>query len=78
MKLIIAFVSYLLLTGNTFGQYNPQNGVSSSKGDIIGIVNAHIYVSSTQEYKNGEILIEEGKILKIGKKIKMPKGCSSV
>ncbi|MDC1244432.1 amidohydrolase family protein [Crocinitomicaceae bacterium] len=78
MKLITALVSFLLMTVNTFGQYIPQNGVATSKSEITAITNAHIYVSSTQEYKNGSILVKEGKVLKIGKKIKIPKGAHVV
>ena len=78
MKLITALVSFLLMTVNTFGQYIPQNGVATSKSEITAITNAHIYVSSTEEYKNGSILIKEGKVLKIGKKIKIPKGAHVV
>ncbi len=76
MKLITALVSFLLMTVSTFGQYKPQNGVATSKSEITAITNAHIYVSSTQEFKNGSILINEGKVLKIGKKIKIPKGAN--
>lgn len=78
MKLIIALVSFLLITVSTFGQYIPQNGVATSKSEITAITNAHIYVSSTKEYKNGSILIKEGKVLKIGNKIKIPKGAHVV
>ena len=78
MKLITALVSFLLMTVNTFGQYIPQNGVATSKSEITAITNAHIYVSSTEEYKNGSILIKEGKVLKIGNKIKIPKGAHVV
>ena len=78
MKLITALVSFLLMTVNTFGQYIPQNGVATSKSEITAITNAHIYVSSTEEYKKASILIQEGKVLKIGKKIKIPKGAQVI
>ena len=45
-----------------------------SKSDVTAITNAHIYVSSTLEYEKASMIIQHGEIVKIGKKLKIPKG----
>ena len=75
MKYLIFIFSLLFVQLSIWSQFRPQNGVMKSTGDYTAIVNAHIYVSSSEEITKGSILIKDGRILKIGsKKIKIPKG----
>ena len=78
MKLIFLIFSFSLIQLNVWSQYRPQNGVVKSKSELTAIVNAHVYVSSNEEISKGIILIKNGKILKIGKKIKIPKGAQII
>ena len=41
-----------------------------STGDYTAIVNAHIYVSSSEEITKGSILIKDGRVLKSARKSK--------
>ena len=74
MKYLILIFSLLFLQLSIWSQFRPQNGVMKSTGDYTAIVNAHIYISSSEEITKGSILIKDGRILKIGKKVKIPKG----
>ncbi|MDA9161551.1 amidohydrolase family protein [Crocinitomicaceae bacterium] len=78
MKYLTLIFSLLFVQISIWSQFRPQNGVAPSKSEITAITNAHIYVSSTEEYKKASILIQEGKVLKIGKKIKIPKGAQVI
>ena len=78
MKYLTLIFSLLFVQISIWSQFRPQNGVAPSKSEITAITNAHIYVSSTEEYKKASILIQEGKVLKIGKKIKIPKGAQII
>ena len=73
MKLLILVFSLFIVKLSILSQYKPQNGIRDSKSNITALVNAHIYVSSSLELENASILIQGGRILKIGKKIKIPK-----
>jgi len=74
MKIIVCFSLVFLIGFGTIGQYKPQNGVVESKSDITVITNAHIYASSTLEYEKANMIIQHGEVVKIGKKLKIPKG----
>ena len=74
MKFLTLVFFFLLFQVEVYSQYRPQNGVMESKSNITAVVNAHIYVSSSLEYENARLIIQDGRILKIGKNIKIPKG----
>ena len=74
MKYLIFIFSLLFVQLSIWSQFRPQNGVMKSTGDYTAIVNAHIYISSSEEITKGNILIKDGRILKISKKVKIPKG----
>ena len=74
MKYIVCFSLVFLLGYNSISQYIPQNGVKESQSDVTVITNAHIYVSSSLEYERACMIIQHGQVVKIGKKLKIPKG----
>ncbi len=74
MRILLCFLGLFLCIFSSISQYKPQNGVKRSKSDVTAIINAHIYASSSLEYENAYMLIQDGRVLKIGKKIKIPKG----
>ena len=49
MKYLFLIFSLLFIQLSTWSQFRPQNGVMKSTGDYTAIVNAHIYVSSSEE-----------------------------
>ena len=60
MKYLIFIFSLLFVQLSIWSQFRPQNGVMKSTGDYTAIVNAHIYVSSSEEITKGSILIKDG------------------
>ena len=53
--------------------YFPENGSVKTKNTAVtAITNSTIYVSAEKVLKNATILFQEGKILKYGKRIKIP------
>jgi len=74
MKCIGVLLIVFLCDYSCISQYNPQNGVKESKSDITYIANAHIYASSSLEYEDACMIIQHGEIVKIGKKLRIPKG----
>lgn len=72
MKLNI--IAFLLVITPLFSQeYKPINGVKDSKPKFIALTNLTIVVNSKTTLENGTILIENDKIVKIGKNINIPK-----
>ena len=49
MKYLIFIFSLLFVQLSIWSQFRPQNGVMKSTGDYTAIVNAHIYISSSEE-----------------------------
>jgi imidazolonepropionase-like amidohydrolase len=74
MKYLVCFSLVFLCGYNSISQYIPQNGVKESQSDVTVITNAHIYVSSSLEYERACMIIQHGQVVKIGKKLKIPKG----
>lgn len=69
--LILIFLLHSLVC---FSQIAPSNGLQESKAKSILITNANIYVSPTLFIENGSMLIQDQKIVQVGKIISAPKG----
>lgn len=55
-------------------EYFPTNtGVKTSKNTVVAFTNATIYVTPTQIINNGTLLIKDGKVVSVGKNVKLPK-----
>ncbi|CAL2105289.1 Imidazolonepropionase [Tenacibaculum sp. 190524A02b] len=60
-------------------EYFPTNtGVKTTKNTIVAIKNATIYVTPKQIIKKGTLLIKDGKVLKVGKSVSIPKNAQIV
>ena len=60
-------------------EYFPTNsGIKTTKNTTVAFTNAKIYVTPTQIIKKGTLLVKDGKVLSVGKNIKIPKGAKTV
>lgn len=70
---ILIFLCYcyttLLLAQPTF----PKNGVYDERDDHYALTNATIYMTPTQKLENATLIIKKGKVVAVGKNIKIPK-----
>ena len=75
MKKILMLLVFLCVTTLSAQEYFPSNtGVKTSKNKLFAFTNAKIYASPTYIIKKGTLLIKDGKVLNIGKSVKIPKG----
>ena len=60
-------------------EYFPVNtGVKTSKNTMVAFKNATIYMSSEKILKKGTLLIKDGKVVSVGKSVKIPKGTKTI
>ncbi|WP_271405125.1 amidohydrolase family protein [Tenacibaculum soleae] len=75
MKKTLILLLFLCVSVMHAQEYFPSNtGVKTSKNKLFAFTNAKIYVSATNVIKKGTLLIKDGKVLEIGKSVKIPKG----
>ena len=79
MKKALLVLTLLLATLTKAQEYFPVNtGVKTSKNTMVAFKNATIYVNSDKILKKATLLIKDGKIVSIGKSVKIPEGTPSV
>jgi imidazolonepropionase-like amidohydrolase len=75
MKKIFFLLFFLSLTVTQAQDYFPKNsGVKTTESTTFAFTNATIYVTPDEVLKNGTLLIKDGKVLSVGKSVKVPKG----
>ena len=79
MKKFSFLLFFLCVLNSNAQEYFPDNaGVRSEKNTKVAITNATIHVDSKKTIKNGTMLVKDGKIIAIGKSIKIPSGTKIV
>lgn len=79
MRYLSLFLCFsLMLSTSLKAQMQPQNGVRKSQVKRYLLTNAHIVLSPEKEIKKGQILIENDKIIEIGKAVRTKKGVVSI
>ncbi len=75
MKTRILVLTLFWCSSFLFAQdYFPQNdGVKSKNNNYTAFTNAKIYVTPTQIIENGTLLIQNGKVIQVGKSVTLPK-----
>ena len=74
--LLFLFLCTIVVQGQ---EYFPTNsGVKTTKNTTVAFTNAKIYVTPTQIIKKGTLLVKDGKVLSVGKNVKIPKGTKTV
>ena len=59
--------------------YFPTNsGIKTTKNTTVAFINAKIHVTPAQIINRGTLLLKDGKVLAVGKKIPIPKGAKTV
>ncbi len=75
MKIKLLALTLLLGGVSLFAQdYFPKNdGVKTENNNYTAFTNAKIYVTPTQVIENGTLLIQNGKVVQVGKSVSIPK-----
>ncbi|UAM99237.1 amidohydrolase family protein [Polaribacter litorisediminis] len=75
MKKLFFLLFFLSLTIVQAQDYFPtDSGVKTTESTTFAFTNAKIYVTPTEIIKKGTLLIKDGKVVSIGKSVKIPKG----
>ncbi|SDU05564.1 Imidazolonepropionase [Polaribacter sp. Hel1_33_78] len=75
MKKILFLLFFLSLSVMHAQDYFPTDaGVKTVENTVFAFTNANIYVTHDEVIKKGTLLIKDGKVISIGKSIKIPKG----
>lgn len=79
MKKLLLLLFFLVLSVSYAQDYFPTNaGVKIIDNTLVAFTNATIYVTPNKIIKKGTLLIENGKIIQVGKLVKIPKGAKIV
>jgi imidazolonepropionase-like amidohydrolase len=79
MKKLLLLLFFLSLNTSYAQDYFPTDaGVKTTDNTLVAFTNATIYVTPEKILKNGTLLIENGKIINVGKSVKIPKGAKIV
>ncbi|WP_318342654.1 amidohydrolase family protein [Flagellimonas baculiformis] len=75
MKIKLLALSFLLGSISLFAQdYFPKNdGVKTKNNNYTAFTNAKIYMTPTQVIEKGTLLIQNGKVVQVGKSVSIPK-----
>ncbi len=75
MKKTLLLLLLLCVSTLNAQDYFPTNtGVKTTENTSVAITNAKIYITPTKTVKKGTLLIKNGKVIAVGKKVKIPKG----
>ena len=79
MRKLFLVLTLLSVTFTKAQEYFPVNtGVKTSKNTMVAFKNATIYMSSEKVLKKGILLINDGKVVSIGKSVKIPEGTTTL
>ena len=75
MKIKLLALTFFLGSVSLFAQdYFPKNdGVKTKNNNYMAFTNAKIYITPTQVVENGTLLIQNGKVVQVGKSVGIPK-----
>ncbi len=75
MRKLFLLLFYLSLTALQAQDYFPTDkGVKTTKNEVVAFTNATIHVTPDQVVKKGTLLIKNGKVVSVGKSIRIPSG----
>jgi len=75
MKKLFFLLFFLSLSVMHAQDYFPTDeGVKTTENTIFAFTNATIYVTPDEVIKKGTLLIKDGKVVRVGKSVKIPKG----
>ena len=79
MKKLLFLLFFLSVFVTNAQDYFPTDkGVKTTESTIFAFTNATIYVTSDEVIKKGTLLIKDGKVVSVGKSVKIPTGTPTV
>ncbi|WP_299013486.1 amidohydrolase family protein [uncultured Polaribacter sp.] len=79
MKKLLFLLFFLSLSFSYAQDYFPTDaGVKTTENTLTAFTNAKIYVTSKKILKKATLLIENGKVIAIGKSVKIPKNAKTI
>lgn len=74
--LLFLFLSTLVVQAQ---EYFPTNsGVKTTENTTVAFTNAKIYVTPTQIINKGTLLVKDGKVVSVGKNVRIPSGAKTI
>ena len=77
-KLFIIPILFSVLSVNAQEYFPVNTSVKKSKNTMVAFKNATIYVNSKNVIKKGTLLIKDGKVISVGKSVRIPEGTNSI
>ena len=77
-KLFIILILFSVLSVNAQEYFPVNTSVKTSKNTMVAFKNATIYVNSKNVIKKGTLLIKDGKVVSVGKSVRIPEGTNSI
>jgi imidazolonepropionase-like amidohydrolase len=77
-KLILVLLLFTIPIVHAQDYFPTNTGVKTSENTTVAFTNAKIYVSPTEIIKKGTLLIKDGKVINVGKSVRIPSGTKIV
>ena len=77
-KLFIILILFSVFSVNAQEYFPVNTSVKTSKNTMVAFKNATIYVNSKNVIKKGTLLIKDGKVISVGKAVRIPEGTTSI
>ncbi|CAM1343620.1 amidohydrolase family protein [Tenacibaculum amylolyticum] len=73
MKKVLLLLLFCVFVGYSQDYFPTNTGVKTSKNTTIAFTNATVFVTPTNSIKKATLLVKDGKVLNVGKRISIPK-----
>ncbi|MDN3620628.1 amidohydrolase family protein [Polaribacter undariae] len=77
-KLLLFFSLFVAYSMHSQDYFPTDSGVKTTENTTFAFTNATIYVTHDKVVKKGTLLIKDGKVLSIGKSVKIPEGTKTI
>ncbi|MCG1037626.1 amidohydrolase family protein [Polaribacter sargassicola] len=77
-KLLFFFSLFVAFSMHSQDYFPTDSGVKTTENTTFAFTNATIYVTHNKVVKKGTLLIKDGKVLSIGKSVKIPSGTKTI
>ena len=77
-KLFITIILFSVFSVNAQEYFPVNTSVKTSKNTMVAFKNATIHVNSKNVIKKGTLLIKDGKVISVGKSVRIPEGTNSI
>ena len=77
-KTLLLFLFFCTVVVHSQEYFPTNSGIKITKNTTVAFTNAKIYVTPTQVIKNGTLLVKDGRVLSVGRNVKIPKGTKTI